>query len=1029
MRIFCDWSEPFLPAVARHLLDATQGTLADWTVVTRGRASGRRLLFLLASEATARGLSLRPPRLLTLGSLPNEWDVPLVSPLLSRLAWNCVLRQTPHETLEAVWKSRSQNSVVSSQNDFSHLEGGSNATRSVAGGAESPTKPSEQRERSMIPERSEANSLLTSDSCLLTPFLESTSRELDAAGLSFRSAFTHLEETLREQGEEHVARWQALAEIEDHYTALLAQWGFTTTTQGLQDARWNAEKKLALVGLIECPDVFTDFFERTGIEASVFIHAPESEAQGFDMWGRLNVAYWKKHPLAIPCEAILRAEDTAGQVAAVAQCLEKWCGSSGGNLPAQAVTLALPDNNATADFEMGLADCGIPARAAGGRSLAHGEVATLLETLAALCETPRAYAPLARLLRQPQAQAWLRSRDRTDQTELSDPSPAALDAYFNTHLPETLTLPAEPKLQATLDKIAASCTRLNLASGDSGNSENSGESNELIIHSILPSSPSSPISHCGETASSFPRALRKLLEEIFADKPMLHRERDRALLAGLEEAMAAIEQIESLPCDALKAFSASELLHEIAASVARASVPEPENPQAIEIAGWLEAALDDAPAMIVASVYDGVLPETVPNEPLLHDGLRERLGMPCRATRYVRDQYTLWSVSSPRKGLFALVAPRRDGEGALVRPSRLLLAGLEGEVLAERVLWLMGKELEVRSQELGGSPSARVPRGEAANDILTLNSYLLTPSLMRSHRTFTVTSFVDYLRSPRLFYFKHVLGLRETDDTAREMEASVFGTFAHEVLRRFGKNHLGREEHTLDSRAIKREMDGILDTVYAETFGSAPLAALPLQREVLRTRLAAFAEKQAALFAVGWQIVEVERKCETPFADAILKGKIDRIDFHAASGQWRVLDYKTGSASEPTKQHFSQRTKVWRDLQFPLYAKLLGSSQNAGVKLPTPLDTPDSLDALQDANPTDYCYFHLSAELDKIGVSEPFDNDLIEAGWDEAARIVREVTSGEGCRDVGKFTRYDSPTFVALCGGDVADESEEGGEP
>ena len=227
---------------------------------------------------------------------------------------------------------------------------------------------------------------------------------------------------------------------------------------------------------------------------------------------------------------------------------------------------------------------------------------------------------------------------------------------------------------------------------------------------------------------------------------------------------------------------------------------------------------------------------------------------------------------------------------------------------------------------------------------------------------------------------------------------------------------------------IKRELDTILDSVYAEMFGTAPLAALPLQREVLRMRLAAFAEKQAELFAEGWQIVAVEQECEMPFivdgapSDVILRGKIDRIDFHPASGQWRVLDYKTGSVIDPTRKHFS-KTQGWKDLQFPLYAKLLeGLARKSGESEESIFPSSSILSTLL----IEYSYFHLPAELDKVGVSKPFDPAKIEEGQEEAARIVREVTSGEGCRDIGKLTHYDSPTFVALCGGKVTDDDDDG---
>jgi ATP-dependent helicase/nuclease subunit B len=109
-------------------------------------------------------------------------------------------------------------------------------------------------------------------------------------------------------------------------------------------------------------------------------------------------------------------------------------------------------------------------------------------------------------------------------------------------------------------------------------------------------------------------------------------------------------------------------------------------------------------------------------------------------------------------------------------------------------------------------------------------------------------------------------------------------------------------------------------------------------------RLRAFARVQAAEYAAGWRILEVEKRIdptsESPLTlgPLALSAQVDRIERHPDFGL-RILDYKTFSqAKSPAKTHFAAaqpdhflpesqvlvegKEKTWTDLQLPLYRSI-----------------------------------------------------------------------------------------------------------
>ena len=917
MRIFLPWTDPFLPAAAAKVIrdcpapspGLHDADFSEWLFVARGRGAGRRLLALLATEAQRASRALIPPRIVTPGSLDSAIfgnDPSVAENLTQRLAWTVAVQRTPSESLEKIWTMPRGRSVAKN----------------------------------------------------LAAVLDRTWIELGTSGVDFSGAFAELSRIAPDSADMEQERWHALQELLDAYRSILDEWGFTdpATRRARLAAtgRPPADLRVALVGIIELSPDLLSLLRTLPVEPSVFIHAPESDAAGFDEWGRLIPAFWSKRPCRFTNGEIHVVRGVKEQAERCAELIHHWRKAG---LAASGATVAVPEPAALPALLHGLADAGIEARAAEGRPAARTGVLLLLSQLAAFLDRkrgePPSYESVAELVRHPDLAGIVRS------------APTSLDDFFGGHLPHRVHAQRDGS-ESTDDRIAVLL-----------------ESLETIA---------------AIRSSRFSEDISRLLLRVYGHhKFARHSDEGRALLVALEAVRDALDEIERLPRKATSELTVAELLEILVEVAGSAEVPEPERADAVELAGWLEAAADDAPALIVTSGIEGSLPEGAPAEPLLLDSLRERLGLPCRASRFARDQYTLHTVSMSRSahGRFALLAPRRSGEGLPARPSRLLLGAHTGAELARRLLSL-ATEPRTATPSLSSTAGLLPPEPD--------------PEKMRAFRIFSVTSFRNYLSSPRLFYFKNILRLQTQDDSADELDPGTFGTVIHTVLQSFGERHAGATV-SANAAEIERETTAILNAHMKQQFGEYALPPVRAQQRALETRLGVFAEHQAALFAEGWQIacVEKNRSLKVPYPvpgappDVTLKGRIDRIDRHP-DGRWRIIDYKTSAtAVTPDAAHFAPRSGAWKDLQLPLYMKLL----------PALTDLDGGPVSAADA---ELVYFNLPPKADEAGITEPFDPEKISEAWERAAEIIAEVCSGNGCREIGDVHDNEDPAFLALCG-------------
>ncbi|HUP78313.1 MAG TPA: hypothetical protein VM260_07075, partial [Pirellula sp.] len=103
---YLGWSGPILHAACdflhKHYTRGNKWDMDQCLLVLPGGFAGRRLTQLMATRASQQSLILRPPELLTIGTLPEKLysaKLPFASDLEQVLAWTKVLRATDRELL------------------------------------------------------------------------------------------------------------------------------------------------------------------------------------------------------------------------------------------------------------------------------------------------------------------------------------------------------------------------------------------------------------------------------------------------------------------------------------------------------------------------------------------------------------------------------------------------------------------------------------------------------------------------------------------------------------------------------------------------------------------------------------------------------------------------------------------------------------------------------------------------------------------------------------------------------------------
>lgn len=857
-RVFLPWDRPLLHQAVDHLARNWSGTgpldLSDQIIVVSTQQAGRRLREALSSHAAEQNSAVLPPIVVTPDALltPDPGANIAGGAELLRVWSDVLLKIRPLEY-------RSLFPVDPVEQDFSWA--------------------------------------LETAADLLA--MRAT---LGEAGLTMAdAAATQASDTWREP-----ERWRDLARIERAALKRLDALHLSDPLLSRKKAaaELSFSEEIAAVTLLAVPDptplvlnALRELSKSGGTPIHILIHAPDSLADDFSLWGVPVTTQWMERtiPLTDPAESIHLAADPAAVARIATELLRKHAS------PVETAALAVCDDSLASLLEKECRHHGIATFNPAGVPFDRHELSHMLRLLNGLL-VRRAFSAFETLLRCP------------DLTR-------SLKALWQKENPDTDKTFSVTKLLTGCDTLQIECLPDTVNDAvDAYKFERIKLPHELGFALRTLQSHIDALREPG----NFNTALSGFLNFVYAGRQFHdHESGDHAFVELASALDAILDQFDGPAFTSSAPLKPAELLDLLLRVLSREHVSTGRDPGSLDLQGWLEAAWEDAPHLIITGFNDRIVPEAITGDPFLPASARESLGLRTNDDRFARDAYFLSAANACRANGygqvdFILAREREDGEP--LRPSRLLFQ-CPAEELAERALLIFKAAPEPGS----GRPAAWQPAWKLQPPALSADSKLL--------HQLRVTDFSVYLACPFRFYLKRGLKMEPVETGRMEMDARNFGTIVHLALEDFGLDDSMRDCKTAEP--IAAFFESKLDELTESRFGRRLPAPLVVQLDAAKQRLSAAARIFAAERRQGWHVEgkpewSINENMDLRIGELRIHGTIDRIERNEKSGALRVIDFKTSArAAKTEKAHLAGFGRFEDPDAFPDWMQTVNSEGKA----------------------------------------------------------------------------------------------------
>ncbi len=694
-------------------------------------------------------------------------------------------------------------------------------------------------------------------------------RELAAYNINFHDLQTH---PLWNTDEENLpgsqsARWGYLNDIYQRHKAILLEQGLIDP----QEARTRClqhplPQSCSSLIVAFCPDITPQLcmlLDAWIDRIQIYIHAPFEEKHAFTNHGRIQTTPWLTHITAIPANAVEVLPSASQEALAIIHQLA----DIGVDHSLDQVTIGLANSELRPSLHAALHRFGVPFFDADAPLPPLASITSFLKALIKLGDHP-SRSHVFDLLRHPQLQRFI--ADHTDSADLL----TTIDLIESRSVQELIFWAECPSHHPTTPSVDAILVAIQKA-----------------ISTLLSES-AKPVPYW---STCIAETLDILVPGEILDPPT--RSTITRVLALLRETRSTKE---------VTGIDALRLFHDLCDNL---HTPETDSDPAVDIVGWLELHLDDAPKLLVAGFVDGAVPEIHNSDPYLPNTARNLLHLPSNETRLARDIYLLAAILRSRSVLFSLSKTKADG--SLSFPSRLFYQGESAATVEHARRFYLGKPKRLFVSSNTGC--------DTGNAFIPARPPEWSPP---EHMTLPVTAIASYLNCPYRFYLTHLERIRALSDQRDELPPPEFGTILHAAIQ--GLENLPKEIYSSNTK-LHRHLCSQLHAAFEKRYGKHPNGAVLLQLDAAAVRLRAFAEWQTSEIEAGWIPIYSEyildTSCTTFVVDGTtiaLAGRIDRIDKHR-DGTIRIVDLKTGNRT-PSVWH---PERGWKDPQLPLYGALL----------------------------------------------------------------------------------------------------------
>lgn len=682
--------------------------------------------------------------------------------------------------------------------------------------------------------------------------------------------------------QQEASKWEVIERLRVRYLEVLNSLNATDAHQAhMQTIRQDKNagvsvgSEIVLVGIAELDKATRTAMNRSSRTIHSLVFAPQSAAESLDAIGCVR---HETTELILPLEgkSIEFAEDFEDAAARAIGRIAAWSNDHAG-LKLRHVSVCVPDSIVMRELRMAAEDApGVEFHNAAGTPIGADPVVKLLASISEYLRQ-RTTETLARLVKHPEVERIVGPRLRDAET--ADQKWIRLVDEAGVIHPG-----AEPEKSGIVASLAA-----------------------MLVDGILKlRRENAPISEHLENVFA-------MLERVFGEVEIEETQKETFTLIGRSIAELRTCQVLLGP---IPGWRAIELLLVAIEDQVRT---DDSARGSIEALGWLEAAVDHAPFMVIVGLNEGIVPRGRVEDSLLPERVRRDLGMATGETRAARDAFLMRGLLCSRKqgGQVWAIVSKKDAKGNPLKPSRFVFACDDDEVLA-RLKRFTSESPEPARYAINSQPAG-------ADDRAAREAFPIAPQhAIKPPAAIHATAFADYISSPYVFFLKHVARLKEVQESSGEVDPMAMGIVIHDVLK--GLKGSGLEAST-DADALEgwalAELESQLERMPAKRLA----AVRQIQIEAAKRRLRMFARVQATHAADGWRVIETEWKAEPPVVLNVTRGKVelrgqfDRLDQRGE--EWLVLDYKTNERAEAPERKHKQKNKGWINLQLPLYAAIL----------------------------------------------------------------------------------------------------------
>jgi len=396
----------------------------------------------------------------------------------------------------------------------------------------------------------------------------------------------------------------------------------------------------------------------------------------------------------------------------------------------------------------------------------------------------------------------------------------------------------------------------------------------------------------------------------------------------------------------------------------------------IDMTGWLEIALDDAPVTIVTGFNEGIVPEKLSADPFLPNSLREKLNLPNYNSRFLRDKY-LTKCITEKKGKCYFIAGRRSAENDPLKPGKILFCqNFERQARLLKEFYAPSEKKEKNNEKAAQSTNYVDDKQQILSKSMQqhITSLKLPENIELNTdflNTLSVSSINDYLSCPFKFFLKRIHKIYAPGEFSNELEPLDIGNIIHKIInKKIDALHSDKNDNEIINSLLD-ELNNMLVSLYGEPLNPA----IQIQRENLKRRIEYFVPVFREEFN-GWEAMkDVEGKemsehnifpeMEINREKIKLKGVIDLIE--KSGNDYKIIDFKTGSNAKGKNDMFASKKEQWKDVQLILYA--LWFSQNYNLM-------------------PEIGFFNIPPDVERIKYTEI---DFEEGKIEEAILLVRNI--------------------------------------